>query len=202
MKKGKTAWAFALYGRDDDSYMLGEEKCESDRQTGQWRFGSLGQPHPATCPQCGGKTDAGYVGPDYRVKKRRRDITTTYDGYTLVSERLRNVLQEGGANRDDFVALPADAEFYWLRPQATLEYSAAERAKPCPSCGQFIDEVVPVPLFLGNLVAPISSGVYRSSLEFGSAPLKAFQIVVGQHVASALQEGSFVGIELEKLQRS
>lgn len=199
MKRSRTAWAYALYGHDDDSYMLGSETYKPSPQSSEWHFGTVGQPHPATCPGCGGKVDSDYINPGYRVKKRRRDITATYDGYLLVSARLRKVLQEGGATRQDFVALPADPDYFWLRPQIALEYSAAERAKRCPSCGRFADEVVPIPLFLGELVEPIAAGVYRSRLEFGSVPLKAFQVVVGVQTALAIQVNSLVGIGLEQL---
>lgn len=202
VKQAKTVWAYTLFGHNDNSYMLGDETYEPDDQIGEWRFGVVGRPHPATCPACGVKVDALYIGPEYRVKKRRRDITATYDGYILVSERLRRVLQEGGATKEDFIALPADPDFYWLRPQKALEYSAAERAKRCPACGQFFDEVVPIPLFLGKLVEPIAAGVYRSSLEFGSVPLKAFQVVVGLRTALAIKANSLVGIDLEELRSS
>jgi len=109
------------------------------------------------------------------------------------------VLQEEGATSEDFVALPADPDYFWLRPQMALEYSAAERARRCPSCGRFADEVVPIPLFLAELVEPIAAGVYRSCLEFGSVPLKAFQVVVGVRTALLIQSTSLVGIELEQL---
>lgn len=199
MKRNQAAWAWVLYGHDDDTYMLGDETYKPYPQSGEWHFGAIGQPHLATCPGCGGKVDSGYINPRYRVKKRRRDITATYDGYLLVSARLCNVLQEGGATREDFVALPADPDYFWLCPQTVLEYSAAERAKRCPSCGQFADEVVPIPLFLEGLAGPIAAGVYRSSVEFGSVPLKAFQVVVGVRTALTIQANSLVGIELEQL---
>lgn len=199
MKKKQIAWAYVLHGHDDDSYMLGDETYKPDPQGSEWHFGTMGQPHPATCPGCGGKVDPDYINPWYRVKKRRRDITATYDGYLMVSARLRKLLQEGGATREDFVALPADPDYFWLRPQIALEYSAAQRAQRCRSCERFADEVVPIPLFLGGLAEPIAAGVYRSCLEFGSVPLKAFQVVVGVGTALTIQSNSLVGIELEQL---
>lgn len=199
MNRTQAAWAYALHGHDDDTYMLGDETYKPDPQGSEWRFGSMGHPHPATCPECGGKVDPDYIHPGYRVKKRRRDITATYDGYLLVSAHLRKVLQDHGATREDFVALPADPDYFWLRPQIALNYAAAERARHCASCGQFADEVVPIPVFLGKLAEPIAAGVYRSCLEFGSTPLKAFQVVVGVRTALAIQAHPLVGIELEQL---
>lgn len=199
MKRTQAAWAYALYGHDDDSYMLGDETYKPDPQDSEWHFGTVGQPHPATCPACGGKVDSDYINPGYRVKKRRRDITATYDGYLLVSVRLRKLLQDSGAAEEDFVALPADPDYFWLRPQMALEYAAAERARRCPSCERFADEVVPIPLFLGKLAEPITDGVYRSCLEFGSAPLKTFQVVVGVRTALAIQAPPLTSVELVQL---
>ncbi|GLS94411.1 hypothetical protein GCM10007918_17030 [Piscinibacter gummiphilus] len=123
MSKARTILAYELTGQDDDSYMLGEETFEPASAPGDWRFGREGLPHPATCTACGGKIDAGYVNPHYRVKKRRRDLTATYDGYLLASVRLCEVLKESGADAADFVALPADPGYFWLRPTAVLSYS-------------------------------------------------------------------------------
>jgi hypothetical protein len=201
MKRNQTTLGYALSGHDDDSYMLGSETYKPDPRSSEWHFGAAGQPHPATCPSCGGKVDPDYIHPEYRVRKRRRDITATYDGYLLVSARLRRQLQYGGAVEEDFVALPADPDYFWLRPRMTLEYAAAERARPCPSCERFADEVLPIPLFLGKLAEPIAQGVYRSCLEFGSAPLKAFQVVVGVRTALAMRADSLTGIELEPLRQ-
>lgn len=158
MSKARTILAYELTGQDDDSYMLGEETFEPASAPGDWRFGREGLPHPATCTVCGGKIDAGYVNPQYRVKKRRRDLTATYDGYLLASARLCEVLKERGAGAADFVALPADPGYFWLRPTAVLGYSAEECLRRCDSCGQFADAVVPVPLFLAQLVQPLSPG--------------------------------------------
>jgi hypothetical protein len=195
----KRVLIYALHGHDDDSYMLGGETFKPNAQTNEWRFGSTAQPHPATCTVCGAKVNFDYVDTRYRVKKRRRDITATYDGYLLVSGRLRKMLEETGATREDFVALPADPDYFWLRPHAVLDYSAAERKRCCASCGQFADEVVPIPQFVERLAEPIASGVYRSSVDFGSVPLKAFEVLVGVRAASALQAAALVGVVLEPL---
>ncbi len=192
----KKVLAFELTGHDDGSYMLGNDTFKPLAGASEWRFGRNGVPHTATCRECGGKVNHEYVDPGYRVKKRRRDITTTYDGYTLVSSRLCRVLTENGASSHDFVRLPADQDFFWLRPQSVLRYSAMQRSRPCAVCGNFADEVVPVPEFASTLSEQIASGVFRSSIEFGSTPLKSFKVVVGANAGTALSAASFVGVEL------
>jgi len=199
MSEARTIHAYELNGQDDGSYMLGEEIYKPISARGSWHFGSEGATHPDTCPACGGNIKSEYVNPQYRVKKRRRDITATYDGYLLASVRLCEVLKENGAESADFVALPSDTSYFWLRPKAVLNYSAAECQRRCESCGQFADAVVPVPLFLRQLTQPISSGIYRSSMEFGSVPLKSFCVVVGKSTGAALQSASLKGVELSPL---
>ena len=196
MSKAQKIVAYEIRAQDDDSYMLGEETYNPVSTSDVWHFGRAGDPHPATCSACGGKVNWQYVNPQYRVKKRRRDITATYDGYLLVSSRLHEILKENGADSDDFLPLPSDADYFCLRPKAALSYSAAECQRRCDSCDQFADSVVPVPQFVAQLAQPISSGVYRSSIEFGSVPLKSFCVVVGVNMGIALQSASLRGLEL------
>ena len=196
MTQVKKVLAFELTGYDDGSYMLGNDTFKPLAGASEWRFGRDGVPHTATCRECGGKINHEYVDPRYRVKKRRRDIATTYDGYTLVSSRLCRVLTENGASSHDFVRLPADQDFFWLRPQSVLSYSAMQRSRLCAVCGNFADEVVPVPEFASTLSEPIMSGVFRSSIEFGSTPLKSFILVVGVNTRGALSAASLAGVEL------
>lgn len=194
-------WAFELLAHDDDSYMLGDATFKPPPPLTDWRFGSPGHPHPATCATCGAKVDKTFVAAHFRVNKRRRDITATYDGYTLVSARLRDTLLRHGATPEDFRALPADPAYWWLSPQQVLDFSAAKRNNPCPACGEYFDEVVPEPRFLERLAGPLSMGVYRSSLEFGSVPLKGTALVIGVDTAQALRDASLTGLILDPLRR-
>jgi len=77
------AYKLGIY--DDGTYMLGKETYRPSRIEGfhDWRFGKDGVPHPATCPKCGSRIDPAYVNPDFRPKRRRRDINITYDGYII-----------------------------------------------------------------------------------------------------------------------
>ena len=63
MKRNQTTLGYALSGHDDDSYMLGSETYKPDPRSSEWHFGAAGQPHPATCPSCGGKVDPDYIHP-------------------------------------------------------------------------------------------------------------------------------------------
>src|SRR5262245_39411995 len=134
---------FRVGAHDDDSSMLGDDTYRPAPPVAfhDWRFGKHGVPHPATCGTCGRKTDPGYVSPTFKVKRRRRDISTTYDGYTLVSRRFKEVCDGEHGTGAVFVTLPADQGFFWLRSDRTIAFDAVARGtrfeKPCPACGAF-----------------------------------------------------------------
>src|SRR5262249_31730646 len=87
-----------------------------------WRFGKDGVPHPATCPKCGSKTNPEYINPNFRPKKRRRDINSTYDGCIIVSKRFRQFCRRNRFKGLTFVRLPADKDFFVLRISSVLRY--------------------------------------------------------------------------------
>jgi hypothetical protein len=163
-----------------------------------WRFGKDGVPHPATCGTCGRKTDGGFVSPAFRVKKRRRDITATYDGYTIISRRFLDLCVENGWGSDHVVPLPGDAQFYWLRPSRVLEFDGTT-TKPCPQCHEFYDVIGPRPRFCEGLNRPLPEGFYRSDLEFGSGPEQRPTVVVGARTGDALFGAGLSGLVLSPL---
>jgi hypothetical protein len=66
--------AYELSAHDDGTNMLGNETYTPPPSAGfhDWRFGKGGVAHPATCPTCGRKTDAEYINPRFRAKRRTR----------------------------------------------------------------------------------------------------------------------------------
>ena len=127
---------------------------------------------------CGRKTRADFVDAAFRVKKRRRDVTATYDGYVIVSQRLVDFGLAHACELDGLVELPGDRGFYWFRPSRTLAF-AATTSNPCPTCHAFYNVIGPQPVFCQELRGPLAPGFYRSDLEFGSGPEQGPVIVVG-----------------------
>jgi hypothetical protein len=193
--------AYKLGAQDDDSYMLGDDTYvpTDDRyRFHDWRFGKDGVPHPATCGTCGRKTKDDFVDATYRVKRRRRDATATYDGYFIVSRRFVDFGRSRGLDLDDFVALPGDPSFTWLRPKRALAFGATT-SRPCPTCGGFCDVVGPEPLFARELRQALPPGFYRSDLAFGSGPEQGPIIVVGAETGEALRAAALAGLELKPI---
>jgi hypothetical protein len=157
--------AYAIDAQDDDSYMLGEDtyRVADSGSFCDWRFGRSGLPHAATCAACGRKTSPDYLNGEFRVHKRGRDLTATYDGYLLASKMLRDHCVARKYPGVDFLPLPADENFFWLRPHRIVRFDAARRGsrhgKFCDRCGGYFDVVGAKPIFLAGVSAPLMDGL-------------------------------------------
>jgi hypothetical protein len=199
--------AYELSPHDDDTHMLGEETYRPPRSVGfhDWRYGRDGVPHPATCPTCGRKTDPDYVNPKYKAKRRTWDIGTTYDGYVIVSKRLREFCRKHRWKGMTFVPLPAAKDFYVLRLSNVLPFDSKRRGtrfeNPCPTCGAFYNVIGANPVYLRGVTEPIEEGFFRSDLEFASGPEQHPLILVGTGTAEKLLKQKFQKLDLEEVER-
>lgn len=198
--------AYHFSPHDDGTHMLGKETYSLPRSAGfhDWRFGKNGVPHPATCPTCGRKTDPEYVNPHFRAKRRTWDISTTYDGYDIVSTRFRDFCQEHGWKGMSFVRLPEDKEFFVLRLSLVLSFDARRRGTRfedlCPSCGGFYNVIGATPVYLSGVAEPIQDGFFRSDLEFASGPEQSPLVLIGLRTAEELRKQEFQKFDLREVQ--
>ena len=191
-----------------DSYMLGEEtiRTGSTRASHQpdWMFSWDGQPHPALCPECGIKVDHD-LGHRLSFPKREYDISSTYDGYVILSRHAAAILRDSLTVSGALVPLPSE-DWYWLNtwelPRAVIdiEKSGVRRSVICPECGRYTEVLFglvhgsppsPQPLVLRGTIP--DSAVFSSDLEFGSghsqSPVLFFSHDFGLRVQSDLQSG-------------
>lgn len=196
--------AYHLSVHDDGAHMLGPDTFRVPRDAGfyDWRFGCEGVPHPATCATCGRKTDAEFINPGFRVRKRSRDLTVTYDGFVLVSLRFRNFCETTSWIHDvELAALPNDPAYFRFRPLRVIEFDAERRGtrfeEPCPECGKFFNVVGATPVWLRNVREPIVDGVFRTDLEFGSGHEQSPLIIIGTETAAAIKDFGFEKVDLK-----
>ncbi len=198
---------YGISVQDDDSYMLGEDSFKPKDNGGfyDWRFGKDGMPHPATCKTCGSKINPDYVNAAYRVLKRKRDITFTYDGYTLVSNRLRDYLREHNYPGVELITLPNDKDFYWLRSNRTIKFDIERRGtrfeKFCNTCGNYFNVIGAIPIYIKEANETLPDGFYRTDIEFGSGHEQHPIIVVGPKTGEQLRLMKFIGLELRAIER-
>jgi hypothetical protein len=196
-----------VFGHDNDSFMLGphtrKAQTDSERVYFDWRFTAAdGGPHPACCICCGRRTDRNFIDPSFRVARRRFDLSSTYDGYTVASSRFREACQgEHGAGLE-FVAIPSDPAFFIVRANRSLtvnrELSDLQLFNPCPTCREFAGVIGVSDLqFLD--ADPDAVGFWHTDLAFGEAHDQSPVLVVGMPTAKWLREKKFKGADLSPL---
>ena len=194
--------AYALTPHDSGAHMLGPDTFRPEEAGGfyDWRFGRDGVAHPATCSRCGRKTDRNYVNGKFRAEKRAWDVSATYDGYCIVSQRFRQFSEQRAWEGMEFVALPSDPEFFILRLNNVLRFDSCRRKtrfeRPCSQCNAYFDVVGGTPAYLSGVPEPLDEGFYRTDLEFGSGHEQAPMILVGVGTASLLKAGRFRNFDL------
>jgi hypothetical protein len=146
------------------------------------------------CKRCNGllaKWEESLVGLVLRMR-RRCDISTTYDGVLVVSERFRAFCAENVLTGAIFVPLPDDPGFFRLDSKNIVEFDA-ERAgtrfiNRCDVCGQFESVVGTRPFFLKPGSAIPDMGFARTDLEFASGDEKGPEILCGPSAGRMLNE--------------
>lgn len=200
---------YSLSGHDNDSYMLGEEtRCaqsDEEREFFDWRFLKNGKQHPATCPKCGRKTDEGYIDPGFRLHKKSMDISSTYDGYIIVSERFKGFLESQAITGVELIALPSQPKHYWLVIRNVLEVDTNKSLGIrflyyCDVCECYAGVFGTNDLRFKGVESPIAKGVYRTDLKFAQAHEQSPMIVVGAETGAAIKAAKFKGVCLIKIE--
>ena len=169
-----------------------------------WRYILDGKLHPATCPTCGRKTDPDYVDPTFKVRKWSFEFSSTYDGYTIVSDRFRKFCRSRRLPGMKFVKLPAAPGFFWLRLSRVLPFDVKRRGTRvslwCPTCRHFHSVAGATPAFIWGLKKPLKRGFYRTDLEFASGSEQSPLEIVGIETADELQQEHFKKILLKPIE--
>jgi hypothetical protein len=146
---------------------------------------------------CGGKKDYAFVNANFRVKKRWRDLTQTYDGYLIASGRMRQFLIANGCNDNDFINLPSEKGFWWLKPGALIKVHGRETSR-CVECGHALDLVGP---WIEETDTPEcwKNVIVASESEFGSVPLKSRYVMVQRGLKELLAAQKFKGVSFWRI---
>jgi len=138
------------------------------------------------------------------VRKRKLDISSSYDGVTVVSVRFKSMYESTDLSGLVFCQLPDDPKFFAIRPERAVEYDAERRGtrfvKPCPQCGRYESVVGATPVYLKPGAEIAANEFVRTDLEFGSDDEKSPLLLCGNSAAMALRAANLEGLELERLQ--
>ena len=153
------------------------------------------------CDTCGELLDKwreSLVG--LRIKKRKLDISSTYDGVDVVSKRFIEVCQNADLRGLSFTALPDDPEFFQLTASACvemdLEKSTIRFIDRCTTCGRWESVVGPLIVLKEGATIPERAFV-RSDIEFASGDEKSPLILCDHETGTILREAKLKGLCLE-----
>ena len=153
------------------------------------------------CIECGellnkwGESLSGLI-----LKKRRYDISCTYDGVQLVSGAFRSAYEEAGLAGLMFRPLPDDPSFFAIRPTRAVAFDSERRGTrftaPCPGCGIHKDVSGATPVFLRPGSNVKENEFVRTDLEFGSDDEKSPILICGESAARSLSDAKLRGLDL------
>jgi hypothetical protein len=143
----------AVFGEDNDSYMYHDA------------------PGVKRCPGCGYHLDPTFVDPGFRLVRRGFDLSYTYDGCCIASERVKTFCERQGYPGMTFLPLPSTPGFFRLIVDRVVEFDAVRRetrfGSNCPVCGRPESVAGLTPVFLREGTV-LNEGFYRTDLEFGT----------------------------------
>jgi hypothetical protein len=168
---------FSLSGPDNDRYML------------------TNLPESARCPSCARSLDAEWIDPLFVIAERHFDVSFTYDGYCIVSERFRDAVGDRGAR---YIDLPSEPSFFALFPAARVAFDPVRRrtrfTNHCPDCDRWHEVAGATPAFL--LEEPPPTELRGTDVEFGSGDEQHPLLIVGSKLADELRAADLKGVEL------
>jgi hypothetical protein len=171
-------FGFRISGPDNDSYML------------------VDAPDAPRCPTCGFALDHTWINPQFRLSVKRWDVSATYDGYMIVSQRFRDALGDRGAVYGD---LPAEPSFFTLHAEEQVAFDAERRrtrfTRFCEECRRFTQIAGATPVFLKN-EARLPDELRRTDIVFGSNDGQHPLLLVGPGLAADLRRADLAGLDL------
>jgi hypothetical protein len=170
---------------------------------GAHMIGSCDEVDPAsgvpTCATCGYRTDPDFTNPGFRMRRRRLDLSSCYDGAVVVSDRFRTLYGSLGGSNLRFVDLPKAPGFHHLTciTPVALDYAAmgTQCLRLCAGCGRHLDVVG-----CGTLV--LAPGAFLAGNElafadryFGSHNEAIPLLVCGEILAKTMGAAGLAGID-------
>lgn len=181
--------AALFYGHDNGTYMVGS--CDT-------RLPGISD--AVFCPQCGWKKDWTFVRDDYRLGRKRMDVSSTYDGMTIISSRARAAFCDSGIGADQMRELPGQPGYFALLPTDVVHFDFERRrtrfSDQCSACGLYGSVAGATPPFFKGLPQE-SIWIARTDLLFGSRNEHHPLIVVSARVAAVLSDAKLSGLDLQ-----
>ena len=135
-----------------------------------------------------------------RVKKRRFDVSVTYDGVTIVSSAFRKWYESAGIEGLVITPLPDDPDFASIVTTTVVAFDSLRRhtrfLNACDLCGRYKEVIGANPVFLkpGHVVP--ARGFCGTDIEFGSGDGKHPLLLCGAETANLIVRAKLRGCTL------
>lgn len=177
--------AYHLDGQDNDSYMF-----EDYNRDGY-------------CRVCSAKLKPS-VNPTFRLNKKIYDVSYTYDGYFIVSQKFKKFCSRKELENVIFHDLYNEPGFFYLEVLEKIEFDTEKRetlfTDRCPICKVYKEVTGATPVFLKNLNACIEDGIFRTDILFGENYARHPLIIGGVTTAKEIKKERFKGIDIRSIE--
>jgi hypothetical protein len=174
---------WSVVGEDNDSYMYSDAD------------------NVPRCVSCGLVSTDSYVNPGFVLRKKGYDLSSTYDGCDIASERFVTFLRQEQSRGVRIYELPSAPGFYRFAIDVIVPFDANRRGtrfvKPCSECQRFTQIAGAYPCFLINQQKPLVPGIYRTDQVFGSGNEQGPAIVLGYETGQRLKRMKLKGLTIE-----
>lgn len=185
----ETIIGYRMSGYDNDSHMSGS--CDK-------LFTELKD--IPQCAVCGYRTDYRYTNIDFKIRRKTFDISSTYDGVTIVSLKFKEFCTRYGYDNLEFVSLPKSPNFFQFYIKGNiLPFNAGTKENLCQTCGQYESIVAPV-MILDCIKEPLQDGFYQSDLWFGSRNEKSPIMIISPVTKEKMNREGFKNICFNKIE--
>jgi len=173
-----------LDGGNTDSYMYIDQKVRPD-----------------SCPICHNKLN---LVPNLLIKVHSKDdLSSTYDGYDVISEKFYNFCKEGGYKNLRIIPLEKSKGFYFFEPMDVFgldyEFCRTKFIDKRDCCGSY-DEVIRPPVIKAkNYKIESNDFIMKAEYYFGSYSYKGDVIIVGTETAKKMKAYGLKGLYFKNI---
>lgn len=199
---------YSVYGQMNDSYAFREYPELTEYQkihqeivpdmSGELRSGLH------RCETCGELLDKwNELLTGLKIKRRKYDIASTYDGVTVVSQRFKDFVEVESLSGLVFQQLPDDPKFYAIQAEPVVKFDAERRGtmfeNRCPVCGRYEEVIGATPVYLKEGETLPVRGFARTDLEFASGDEKHPLLLCDLEAGRVLKNAGLKGLDLVKV---
>jgi len=132
----------------------------------------------------------------------KRNLSYTYDGFAIVTEKFREFCEKGGYGGLEFVALSGSQPYFWFKIHTVVEFDPVRKQTRFEEfnakCNGYAEIIGADPVLLKNNPV-LADGFYRTDLCFGSDSRKSPAYCVGVETRRKLLAAGFKEIVFDEI---